>query len=71
MTSQEKKEIFQEFLNKFIKIVYDDFGKPQTAKGILKKIDSNFLYIKGDYSEQVVSVSKILKINYLGGNNDN
>ena len=65
MASQGKKQgenILTEFLNHFVKVVYDDFGNPQIAKGILTKIEDNFIFIKGDYKEQVINTSKIIKI---------
>ena len=65
MASQEKEQdenIFTEFLNHFVKVVYDDFGSPQIAKGVLIKIENNFAFIKGNYKEQMINISKIIKI---------
>lgn len=62
---KEVKELFGEFLGKFVKVVYDDFGKPQIAKGVLKKVNAHFIFIKGDFSDQFITVSKILKINSI------
>ena len=68
MTGQDQEDsMFEQFLNKFVKIVYDDFGNPKLARGVLIKYDNNFIFLKGDYNEQVIAISKIQKVSLGGG----
>lgn len=63
-----KTEIFEKFLGKKIKILYDDFGKPQISRGVLNKIEGDFLIVEGDFSEQIIRIDKITKINHIKEN---
>ena len=67
MTSQDQEDMFEQFLNQFIKIVYDDFGIPKLARGVLKSYNNNFVFLKGDYNNQVIAIAKIQKISLGGG----
>jgi len=60
-----KYDIITEEDRKMLKLLYDDFGNPQFARGILKKIEEGFLIIEGDFSEQIIKIDKITKINHI------
>lgn len=53
---------FAQLIDSFVKCVYDDFGKPKIARGVLIGFDDEFIYIKGDYSKQTINRSKITSL---------
>ncbi len=59
------KKIFEELIGKKVKVVYDDFGKPQFSRGILQKVEEDFIIVDGDISKQIIRIDKILKINHI------
>lgn len=61
-TTSQDKQPFVEFLNKFVKVVYDDFGKPSIARGILTTVQGNFIYLIGDRSRQYIPINKITSL---------
>ena len=46
--------------NKYYKTKWSGLTKEQSYS--LSKIEENFIFIKGDYKEQVINTSKIIKI---------
>lgn len=56
------KEILQAFEGRHVKVVFQDADHPQIAKGVLSKIGEDFILIRGDYSEQAISIQSILKV---------
>jgi len=58
-TSLGKIELF---INKFVKIVYEDDGKYSVARGILKDVDRDYILIEGNLSEICIATSSVRKI---------
>jgi hypothetical protein len=67
--SPSKSSIFSCFIGKFVKIVYYDGAAVSIMKGILQRVDSFFVYVKGDYSQKIISLQKISSIEPLKNGN--
>lgn len=65
-----KNSIFSDFINKKVKIMHDDGGKIHFARGTVVKADDKFIVLKGDFSDQLIRIDTIIKINHMknGGN---
>lgn len=55
-------ETLLDLLNKELKVVYNEFDSVQIGKGVLIKVDSEFLKLKGDHTTQVIPISRIIKV---------
>jgi len=54
---------WKEFLNKFIKIIYDDGGNfPKKKEGVLISATATHLIIKINLKTQAILLSKILRV---------
>jgi len=63
MTNPElNKELFEKLIDKDVKIIINDLGTPHFIRGTIKNIGDEFILIRGDYSEQIILMSTILKI---------
>ena len=62
MANIEDKNAFEPLINKQVKVIVNDLGKPHFIRGTLKKVTSNFIHIQGDFTLQVISISSIIKI---------
>ena len=63
MISQDiNKAILKSFEGKQVKIIYQDIDHPQVIRGLLLLVSENMLLIKGDYTQQAIPISSVLKI---------
>ncbi len=53
------------FLGQKIKLVYDDGEQPFIKVGILEDVGAEFLIIKTDLGDQVVAISRIIRLEVL------
>ena len=60
----KNNKIFKTFEGKNVKVIINDLDKPHFIRGVVTRVDDNFILIKGDYSEQIVPLDSILKITH-------
>ncbi len=58
------KKIFLELKGKQVKILIKDIDKHHFLRGRIEKVGEDFLLIKGDYSEQIITFDSIVKISH-------
>ena len=58
------KSIFQGLKGKRVKVIIKDIDKIHFIRGVLSEVNKDFILIKGDFSEQIVLISTILKITH-------
>ena len=70
---KQSTNIFQELKGKKVKVIIKDIDKIHFIRGVLSDVNKEFILIKGDFTEQIVLISTILKIthNLEGGQNGN
>jgi transcription antitermination factor NusA-like protein len=61
---KQVKNIFQELKGKRVKVIIKDIDKIHFIRGVLSEANKDFILIKGDFSEQIVLISTILKITH-------
>ena len=61
---KQVKNIFQELKGKRVKVIIKDIDKIHFIRGVLSETNKDFILIKGDFSEQIVLISTILKITH-------
>jgi hypothetical protein len=63
------KEILHAFEGKQVKVVFQDIDHPQILRGLLIQVGEDMLLIKGDYTQQAIPITSVLKIstNMQGG----
>lgn len=67
---QEQESSFDEFIGKQVKILYKDIDKICFARGVLSKTDSDYIFLEGDFSQQLIQKSLILKMNSIKASQD-
>ena len=65
---KQVKNIFQELKGKRVKVIIKDIDKIHFVRGVLSEVNKDFILIRGDFSEQIILISSIIRITHnLGG----
>ena len=68
---EENKLAFEEFINKPVKLIIKDLDGPHFVRGIVRRVTSEFLFIDGDISQQIVPLSSVIKLSALKKRGEN
>ena len=60
-----KKDAYDSFLNKLVKVVYKEYDAVQIGKGLLVEVHPDLIILKGDISRQGIPRSSVIKISEM------
>ncbi len=61
----QSKDVFNEFLGKFVKVVYSDGSQTAIMKGTITNSDDGFLFVQGDFCQKIISKKNIQKVEVI------
>lgn len=67
--NKQTKGIFNTYFKKWVVVVFTEGKNTSTIKGIIVECDTNFIKVKGTYTEKIINTKNIDSIKLSGGSN--
>ena len=65
-----ERDYFEQFINKRVKIIFDDGEKINRKEGTLTGFNDSFLFFDTTENKEAILITKIVRIEFLGGFDD-